>query len=678
MPAPSPRSAPAAFSSLPSPSPLEHRWSNEPDERPSDGFLVSWYNAGHAGGEAPTLKVCLEKEGWSVGEDGSGHIVASTAGKNIRLIPAAGGYQVLGAHGPKWMPDSAILRPFDFLAHCSHGGARQDALEAVFHLYLSKLRDSALALATGYSNTDAGNMERLVDRWRGDMRYSDKMGWHIWDGTVWRRQDGKDSILLMARMRETIRFARWGVSDTEDETGKFLLRSENTSRLRAALDQARSHGAAMADDSEFILRPWTVGFPNGVWANGRFGPCGREHRITRLMQSEYLQEKEIPGDAEWRALLDRMVCGDSEKERMLQEVAGAAIGGGAQNRILPWLHGQKGTGKSTFIALLQTSMGEAALPLGTDMVNGHQDAEKLGVAALGRRLLILSEMGNERVSTSLIKRLTGGDALQARFLYSNATFHVSPTWMVIASSNDAPKADARDAAFWDGRMKVIALDNPLDRGVDDHVSLTSSTGFPATLEEARADPASPLVQGFVRWAMEGAKRLHGSGKGIAWTQAVRDATEDMRRETDPVSVFHQYLMDGLTPEGDSRGDSIDRELKAGRPVNWSEIHRLYKHWCDSEGVRHSLTSTGLLKHMMEHYGFKEANRDSRGKRVRIPPEDVAFSMGRTGTQPAATQREGVQSTGPMHWQLDQPPGYQLGVPGQSVLRSEDMADGTEF
>lgn len=664
---------PAAFSTLPSPSPLEYRWSVSPADRPSDDFLISWYNAGHAGGQSPSPKAWLERNGWRITEDGSGGVVAEQGKIHLKLVPDGRAFLVVGLHGPAWMPDGGRLLPFDCFAHCSHEGVRQAALEAAKDLYLHGLRDSAFELATSYPNTDAGNMERLIARWHKDIRYSDALGWHIWDGRVWRRQDGKDSVLLMARMRETIRFASWGVQDASDdeETRKFLTRSENTSRLRAALDQARSHGSVLADDREFELRPWTVGFPNGVWKQGKFLPLGREHRITRLMQSEYHQEPgEMRGDVEWRALLDRMVCGDTEKERMLQEVAGAAIGGGAHERILPWLHGPKGTGKSTFIALLQAAMGEAALPLGTDMVSGQQDGERLGVAALGRRLLVLTEMGNERVNTSLAKRLTGGDPLHARFLYSSTNFTVWPTWMVVAASNDAPVADASDAAFWNSRMKVIALDNALDRNGDDHVSLTSSSGMPATLEEARSDPASPLVHGFVRWAMKGAQRLHGSGKGIAWTQAVRDATEAMRRETDPIAEFHSWLMTG--------DDSECRDtLNSGNYVFQKDIRAAYRRWCEEEGVRHPVSPKRLMVRL-EQYGFKRLSRGAQGEKWYVPKEDIVLSLGRKEVPAEATRAQGRARSHKTDWQMDQPPGFGQGGGKDGLFSSGGVADDSEF
>jgi len=462
-------------------------------------------------------------------------------------------------------------------------------------------------------------------------------------------------------MRETVRFAAWGIADPPSDVdaklaeakAKHLLRSENTSRLRAALDQARSHGALMASDGEFDQRPWTVGFANGVWKDGRFMHHDRQHRITRLMPAEYRQDATETGDAEWSALLERMVHGDEQKARMLQEIAGAAIGGGANNRILPWLYGPGGTGKTTFLDLLMTAMGDASLALGQDMVSGNGDAEKLGVAALGRRLLVLQEMGNQKVDTSIAKRLTGGDSLNARFLYSSTNFSVKSTWLVIAASNDAPSADAGDGTFWRTRMRVVELDSHLDRGTGDLLDFTSSAGRrPASLPEVRRDPASPLVQGFVRWAMEGAKRLCETGREITWTQAVRDATEEMRQEVDPLIEFVTWL-------GSEQSKRL-HELRCNG-VRQSEIGADYQQWCLDNNIRHPFSKTKLYKHL-ETNGFRRGGRGNQGFRWFLASEDTHLATGRNA--PGMVDLDDIippdNTPAPRHrqpWEQDQPPGY---------------------
>lgn len=636
---------PSSFAFLPSPTQAEHRWTSTPSDRPPDGFLVDFHNARSK--DAPRH---LHTLGWQTAQDASGRWMASRASISLMLTQEGAGYRVIGT-GPSWMPDNAVVFPFDFLVHGEHGGNRQKALDALCEQYLRELKDEARRLAMDYPDTDAGNMERLVARWWRDCRYSDALGWHVWDGTVWRRQDGKDSVLLLARMRETIRFAAWGVADDDKELDakrKHLQRSENTAKLKAAVDQARSHGGLTAKDGEFDQKPWLVGFKNGVWKDGLFtAGHAREHRMTRLMPVEYSPAPSKTEDAEWMALLERMVCGDQSKALMLQEVAGAAIGGGANNRILPWLFGPGGTGKTTFLDLLMASMGESAQSLGQEMVSGQQDSEKLGVAVLGRRLLVLQEMGGERVSTSLAKRLTGGDPLPARFLYSSSYFTVKPTWLVIAASNDEPVADAGDATFWNTRMKVIGLENPLDRGRKDFLRFTSSRGAPsAALSEVRRDPESPLVRGFVRWAMLGAERLHAEGREIAWTPEVRKKTEEMRRDNDPLTEFIQYLK-----------EQHKRDI-VGAGMDQSRIGLLYRDWCRDNEIKHRLGTRKLYRHL-EASGFRKGQRTVNGDRWVLPGDEWVLpgdEMPTPSSDVSVPERESPRTFNP-DWAFDQPPGF---------------------
>jgi len=640
----------STFANLPSPDPLQYRFLKSPEERPDDEFLVRWL-ASQARDQSlkewfrsgDLVLTPVQPTMWSV--------VGS--GVDAQLQKTRTGFLPVTDRNPPWMKMDQPLGWFDIFCHTVHSGNRPAAMNALAGDYREWLLREATRLAMEYSDTDAGNMERLADRWRKDCRFNGH-GWHVWDGKVWcRLNESKDPPELMARMLETARFAAWGAFMLgEDEAGKEKIRfltksSESTSRLRMALEQARGHGALAVEDDFFEVAPWTIGFANGVWKRGTFTPGHeRDSRLTRLSKVEFLPDANDTEDREWSELLERMVCGDKAKAAMLQEVAGAAIAGAVGLRGIPWFYGPSGTGKTTFIQLLSTVLGEAALYLGPEMANGKKEEERTGAAIRGRRLLIFQEMNGVHVDTSLLKKLSGGDSVTARYLYSDRVFHVKPTWMLIAASNSEPSANAADVTFWQTRMKVVPLDERLDRGNDDRVKLTSSSGTnPAALEEVRADPASPLVRGFTRWAMEGAKRLVAEGRGdIAWTSEVVDKTETMRRELDPITEFLSHLKQ-------ERGAELARGMTGGM------IAESYGEWCEKNRVKRPI-STAKMNRLLLANGFREMPKKDGNRRFQLPLDDQQGTTNMEVSKPPRwIQTDSMQGRIRPPHSFDQPKGF---------------------
>jgi P4 family phage/plasmid primase-like protien len=645
----------STFANLPSPDSFQYRFRQYPGERPDDGFLIQWLSSmADYQSLSQSLSQWFQQAGGlalTVETPTTFHVGGN--GVDTRLLRTGTGFLVLAERNPPWMKMDQQLSCFDIFCNTVHGGDKPKALHALAEQYRKKLQDLAVGLAVDFSDTDAGNMERLAARWGKDCRFNGH-GWHVWDGKMWCRLDAsKDPPELMARMLETARFAAWGASLLgEDEAGKEKIRfltktSESTSRLRMALEQARGHGTLAVDDDFFDVAPWTVGFSNGVWRRGKF-TLGheRDSRLTRLSKVEYLPTPNDTEDREWGELLERMVGENKAKAAMLQEVAGAAIAGAVGLRGIPWFYGPSGTGKTTFIQLLSTVLGEAALYLGPEMANGKKEEERTGAAIRGRRLLIFQEMNGVHVDTSLLKKLSGGDSVTARYLYSDRVFHVKPTWMLIAASNSEPSANAADVTFWQTRMKVVPLDERLDRGNDDRVKLTSSSGTkPAALEEVRADPASPLVRGFTRWAMEGAKRLVAEGRGdIAWTSEVVEKTETMRRELDPITEFLSHLKQ-------ERGAELAGGMTGGM------IAASYGDWCEKNRVKRPL-STAKMNRLLLANGFVEMPILNGNRRFQLPLDNQqGISNAEVPKQPSWMQTGSTQGRIRPPHSFDQPKGF---------------------
>jgi len=181
----------------------------------------------------------------------------------------------------------------------------------------------------------------------------------------------------------------------------------------------------------------------------------------------------------------------------------------------------------------------------------------------GKSPLLKRDLGTlprARGEASLLKTLSGSDTLTVRFLYQEA-FDALPRHVLLMVSNDAPRLDAYDDALKD---RVVAL--PFVHRLDARGPLELSGG--ARIEAVRKDPTSPLVRGFVAWALDGLARVHQT-QTIFRAACIEVATAKFWADTDTLTPFWETLEEAELREGISKTDLRTR----------------YEVWCQAEGAR---------------------------------------------------------------------------------------------
>jgi len=141
------------------------------------------------------------------------------------------------------------------------------------------------------------------------------------------------------------------------------------------------------------------------------------------------------------------------------------------------------------------------------------------VASAGDMLLCPLEASfNKQLDEAKIKLLTGGDKLQARFLYREY-FEYFPSFKIWIAANDQPRVRATDGALW-RRIRVI----PFTKGY----------------EKEDNDIAKKLLvelPGILAWAVEGARLWYANG--LPDCGAVHTATNRWRESVDITKSFFQ-------------------------------------------------------------------------------------------------------------------------------------------
>ncbi|HLI51013.1 MAG TPA: phage/plasmid primase, P4 family, partial [Thermomicrobiaceae bacterium] len=350
--------------------------------------------------------------------------------------------------------------------------------------------------------SDLGNAERLIARSGADMRYCDLWKrWLVWDMTHWRTDD---TLRVASLAKTAVRHIYDEVGLVEDSEerkrlAKFAIASESSSRIKAMLELGQSEPGVPVTPDDLDADSWLLTATNGTidLRTGALGPHDRAHLITKAVNAPYDPTADCPV---FLAFLRQIMAGDEEMTGFLQRAIGYSLTGSIREQVAFIAWGAGSNGKSTLFDLLLDLLGDYAMQTPTDtLMAKRQDAIPNDVARLrGARFVAAVETEDgRRLSEPLVKQLTGGDRVTARFMRAE-WFEFSPTFKLWLATNHKPVIRGTDHAIW-RRIRLIP--------------------FTVTIAEADQDKELPAklraeMPGILRWAIDGCLSWQRDGLGV--------------------------------------------------------------------------------------------------------------------------------------------------------------------
>lgn len=429
--------------------------------------------------------------------------------------------------------------------------------------------------------SDSGNAETFRAVNEGRLLFTDALGWLVWNGQRWERNDHQALTMatelsgeMLADAQRENRAALVGLAEAKaDEVGPreleqatsratsakaYLTHAKQTrsaGRLKNMLELAKPAFVVKADTLD--SNPADLNTPAGI-VDLTTGTLRLHDRAARCSQITAASPGE-QGAQMWADFLDTITQGDGSLQGFLQLVAGMALHGKVYHEGLILAHGAGRNGKSTFFNALAAVLGDYAGSLDIDVFTTDRQNRGAALATLrGKRLVIAGELEEgRRLSVATVKKVCSTDRITIEEKYKQPET-IIPSHTLCLFTNHLPRVGSTDPGTW-RRLIVVP--------------------FRATIptQETRSNYGDTLVQqagpSILSWAIEGAVNFAHNGYRLQMPDVVEEVTEAYRGQEDWLSNFIAECCI-LNADARVRAGELYQEYRAWAQRNGDYVRRL--------------------------------------------------------------------------------------------------------
>jgi len=424
---------------------------------------------------------------------------------------------------------------------------------------------------------DTGNAKRFLDRYGDIVRYSyNRKKFYVFNGSYWEANERGQVRVLIDKTIDDMKNEKIFVAEGADEEEaqkafhKHIKNSRSNTAKKRMEDELKHHIPISPDEFD----------PHDMLLNTQNGyldlTSGEQHKADRKKMFSMVTDSEMTENQQpdvWLDFLNDIFNYDQEVINFVQRAIGYSLTGSTREQVMFILHGKGRNGKSLFIETIRNILGTY-----TDNIQAKTLMVKRGdtinndVAKLqGVRLVASSEPSEGfRFDEGLIKQLTGGDTVTARFLYGEE-FNFEPKFKIWVTTNHKPIVRGTDDGIW-RRLLLIPFDVQIpEEKVDKDLKYKLLREAPAILN----------------WAVEGC--LMWQKNGLQIPDKIIDASEGYRKEMD---VIEQFIEDECI-------------VSEGERVGAKELYTAYKKWADESG-EYEMSMTKFGKKMTDKFEKKKS------------------------------------------------------------------------
>ena len=418
-----------------------------------------------------------------------------------------------------------------------------------------------------YAWNDLGNGRLFADWYRDIARYvPERKKWFVFNGKVWVPDVGNLTVMELCKKLADILLAYAATVEGEERRiayVKHISKWQSRNTRSVILDDAASVYPITLD--RFDADPYLFNCRNGTLdlKSGEFHAHRADDLLSKISGVEYRPDAK---SERWEKFIEEVMAAsedsdaqiDTDRAQFMQKALGYALTGDTSQECFFLLYGPTTrNGKGTTMETIIRMMGDYGTTCRPDTIAQRKGSNASGpnedVARLaGARFVNISEPDKRMVlSSALVKTLTGGDTITARYLNENS-FEYRPQFKLFVNTNHLPSVTDNTLFTSDRVMTIPFVHHFSDEERDPKLKSELSS-------------ASNL-SGILNWCLEGLRMLNT--QGLNPPESVRLATESYRRTNDKLGRF------------------IDDELEAGPGFQaiMTEVYERYRAWCETNGV----------------------------------------------------------------------------------------------
>lgn len=382
---------------------------------------------------------------------------------------------------------------------------------------------------------DTGNAMRMKDICGDILRYCyvDKR-WLYYEKGKW-QYDVRGMVYVYAdKVLESMKreLQTWA----SHEEGRLLkdfqkhMKHSRSNAAKKAMIKEFEHFVAVRP-SELDSNKTLVNSQSGVLDldNCSIAPHNHKFYMTRMLGTSMPVKPKRP--EKWLKFLHEIFSGDKELIRYVQKALGYSLSGLTSEQCVFFLYGTGRNGKSTFLEVVRTILGEYATNIQPEsiMMKTASSSANSDIARLKGARFVTSVEPNEgmRLNEGLLKQLTGDDVVTARKLYGDE-FEYRPEFKLWMATNHKPTIRGTDIGIW-RRIHIIPFTVTIP---EDKIDKDLGTKLTAELPDILAW----MLEGYRLWRHEGLNK----------PKVVLDAVKEYRNEMDVISAFldSDYVAEG--------------------------------------------------------------------------------------------------------------------------------------
>lgn len=425
-----------------------------------------------------------------------------------------------------------------------------------------------------YPLNDSGNARRLIDKYNGILKYNfDNKVWMIWNGKVWREDKTEEIKRLADQVIQEMKIEAFLEEDVNRQ--KDLLKNVNrafSSRGKDAMIREAMHlkGVPVLN-SDFDVDTDLFNTQSGILklSTGEIIEHNPEFYQSKISNAKISHDK----PKRWLQFIDESFGKDNELKRFIQKAVGYTLTGSTEEQVAFFCYGTGNNGKSVFLNTISNIMGNYAAQTQAETIlmrGSNQGQATSDIARLKGARFVTTVEPNEgvRLNEGLVKQLTGGDKVTARFLYGKE-FEFEPEFKLWMATNHKPIIRGTDDGIW-RRVRLIpfTIKVPEDK-IDKRLT--------QTLREELSDILGWAIDGLRMWLKE----------GLGMPKSVVAATREYRNEMD---VINNFLDNCVMEVPGHREKAID-------------IYNKYREWA-KENNEYEMSNTKFGSEMAKRYDRK--------------------------------------------------------------------------